>query len=173
MSTTTADRLDVEITALGDLRSDPGAISALLRTLGERLGVQGFCLDEAGIAALDVDAWLTLTLIHVDDRPGVLVVTPIAPIASVGDAALLRLLQANHDWFMTGGGTFGVDPEAEAVVFSTFLLLAGRSAAQQEAALADAISVAVAWRDAIADGSLSGEGRHPVEDSVRPGSIKA
>jgi len=101
--------LDIDLGSIAERTASRDRIRGLLTALGNRLGAPGLTLDDDGIAVLDVDGGLTLTLLHLEGSPGLLVVIPIAGIESIPTELLKRLLQANHDWHLTGGCLLGID----------------------------------------------------------------
>ena len=157
MTDQTADQIEYELSSIPEGASKRDSIGALLSALGERLGAPGLVLDPDGIALLEVDVELTLTLVHLDGSPGVLVAIPIAEAESLATDTLVRLLQANQDWDLTGGGVLGIDPDGDNILLSRSLLLAGRPIERQEADLVGMVEAAVAWRDALANDEAPGE----------------
>jgi len=149
--------MDIDCASLQAQQCERKDIDDLLAALGEHLGAAGLALDADGTAVMDVDAGLTVSLVHLPSSPGVLVVIPIASLASLGVATLSRLLQANLDWQQTGGGVLGIDPIGDSVVLSSFLILLQRSVLKQAEDLARMTDAACAWRDALADSANAPE----------------
>ena len=150
--------IDIDCAALQSQQCDREDIAVLLAALGDHLGAAGLTLDEDGTAAIDIDAGLTVSLLHLPSSPGVLVVIPVAPLASLATATLAELLQANFDWQQTGGGVLGIDPLADSVVLSSFLLLLQRPLQRQAQDLTRMIDTASEWRDALTDQANAPEG---------------
>lgn len=168
MSEPRANQIEHELSSIPERASRRESIGALLHALGERLGAAGLVLDRDGVALLDLDAGLTLTLVHVDGSPGVIVAIPVADAESLSTETLLQLLQANQDWELTAGGVLGIGPDGRSVLLSRSLLLAGRPIDRQEADLTDMVEAAIAWRDALAQDAAPGE-EAAAEMSRRPG----
>lgn len=124
---------------------------ALLRALGERLGLPGLAFDEASrTCALAFDRRLTVRL-ALDEPAGALVMFAVLgePPAAARAALCEAMLRGNYLWRATAGATLSLDPEDGSALLARASPLAGLDAAALEAALTAFVNVAFAWADRL------------------------
>ncbi|MCP3881572.1 MAG: type III secretion system chaperone [Sulfitobacter sp.] len=142
-----SERVDTEIIKLADTELTRAQIDARLADLGHYLDLDELSLDEEGMAVLEMDDALSMSLIHLPGSPGLIVSAPVGNAELVPTELLAHLLQSNMDWELTQGGTLGVDPTGKHLLISRVLIVADRSAKQMDGDLAGFLELARNWRD--------------------------
>lgn len=135
---------------------DRSGLDALLLDLGNRLAVEGLCLDAAGCCQLAFDQrWLVTVALHpAGDR--LVLHCPISTPGEFGAATLLAMLQGNFMGCATGGGSLAIAPDRRACIQQEIALAGnGPDGRALQQVLERLLAAAETWATRLQDGQGS------------------
>ncbi|MET1117280.1 MAG: type III secretion system chaperone [Comamonas sp.] len=89
----------------------PEQVQALVRTLGQRMGLRQFQLDAEGSCALTLDQRMVVSLQYRETESELWLYTDLGPVPVRTPAFYEKLLQANLFWQQTSGATLSLSAD--------------------------------------------------------------
>jgi hypothetical protein len=145
-------------------------IDEVLAGLAEELGLERLALDEDDQCLVDVDGQIVL-MQYISEAEIVVMQIDLGPISGRAELAVLRaLMTANTSWRESGGGAFGLAPEAVHAVLTARLDLAELTADSFTDRVGDLADAAARWSAHIAALTASIEAAAPEDLGLRIGA---
>ena len=142
--------------------------NALVRHLGDQIGIPSLSLDAQGGCTLLIDRRWALSLVLDASRDTLFLSCPVtvpAQLASIGPAAWASLLQSHHLGGPLPGASIAVDPQGRVCVQQA-MHLPSAAPAQIVSAVEALVGRAVKWADVLA--ASAREGMAPPEGLAPP-----
>ena len=128
------------------------AVAVLGREIGLELQVRDGVASFDATVDVEAGVSMRIDLTHLPETRRVVVSACVGELPQEGGEALCRtLLEANHLFEGTGGGTFSVDPETQQIRFEFCGELDLIGGAEDETIMEYFLNVADSWRKRIAE----------------------
>jgi len=137
--------------------------SAIVKALGDRLGLEGLELDEDDSCTLRFGEALEVTMQLDDDAFVLSAEVGVAP-APAEPAMLEALLEANLFWSGTGGATLSMDPSSRRVFLHERCLASALAPDRLETMLERFVNAAESWAAKVSEGG-TGQDAGPENDA--------
>jgi hypothetical protein len=125
-------------------------IQNLLSEVFLNAGVEDVSMDGDGFCSFMVDDNMVLNLQYLEDENSLAMFTDVGQVEEENRQELYQtLLEANLFWQGAGGGTLGVDPETQTVVFMFKTPLSRMNPAYLHAMIGNFLNAAGHWHNRI------------------------
>lgn len=142
-----SDVLESELAKLRETELSREEVNKILHGLGEIIGIEDLALDEHGVVELTIDDTLEVSLIHLQNFPGIVVAIAMPKGSEESAAVLRKLLQVNMSWSLTQGGSFVYVPPQ--VALCRLIPLTSGDSARLDRELATFVALGKAWQAEI------------------------